>query len=310
MASKILCIIDGATDEKFQISEMLKLMFRGYFLTTPDGYETESNTCIMNLLGVENIPKNSRAWFEAKGNGINLCDNDLVLRTSLVNIKDGIITSLSNRSDEIDLPGYFSLGDYKGIMVLKGRANELSDVTSYPVHKHMGERLPEDLGIEQPLKDEGIYLVPWSPSVKPKIKEWNIEGFAVTGIPLVKGIAKAIGMKSSENQEFTGDVDTNILAKIDMVLDMAEKADFVLLHINGADEAAHRMNEEEKIEFRNKVIEMVNDKLMSSKHQVVVTSDHGTSSISGHHMKIKQPYYTNFDIKFNESEGIREWLKR
>lgn len=310
MASKILCIIDGATDEKFRISKVLKPMLKGYFKTTPWGFETESNTCIINLLGIEDVPKNSRAWFEAKGSGINLSDNDLVMRTSMVNVEDGVISSLSNRSDEINIPGYYSLGSYKGIMVLKDRAGELKDIISYPVHMHMGERLPENLGISQPLKGDDVYLIPWSPSVKPKIAELNINGYAVTGIPLVKGIASAIGMKHSERKDFTGDTDTNLSAKIDMTMEMADKVDFVLLHINGTDEAGHRTSEKEKTEFRDKVIKMVNDKLMSSEHQVVVTSDHGTSILSGRHMDIRQPYYTNFDIKFNESEGIREWLKR
>ena len=305
MAGKILCIIDGATDEKFNIDESLRPFLKGYFKTTNKGMETESCNCIMNLLGVLDIPKNSRAWMEAIGDNIELKDNDFVVRTSMVNVDENMkAVSLCHRSDEIHMPGYHSLGSYKGIYIAKGK-----DAADFPVHKHMGEKLPIDLGIPQPLKKEGIFLVPWAPSVCPGVKE-KIDGYAVTGISLVKGIAKTLGMKYSDLDDFTGDVDTNLSRKISLTLEKAYTEEFVLLHINGTDEAAHRLNPLEKDKFRATVINIVIKNLMNSKNEVIVTSDHGTSPITGKHIDMKQPYYANFEIKLKEDEGVREWLRQ
>ncbi|HKK95177.1 MAG TPA: alkaline phosphatase family protein [Anaerovoracaceae bacterium] len=305
MSGKILCVIDGATDEKFNINESLKPFLKGYFKTTNKGMETESCNCIMNLLGIIDIPQNSRAWMEAIGDNIELKDNDLVMRTSMVNVdKDMKAISLCHRSCEIDLPRYYNMGSYKGIYITKEEC-----AVDFPVHKHMGERIPNDLGIPQPLKAEGIYLIPWAPSICPKVKE-KINGYAVTGISLVKGIAKTLGMKYSDCADFTGDVDTDIMKKIKLTLDKADTEKFVLLHINGTDEAAHRLNPLEKDKFRTTVINIVIENLMGSKHKVIITSDHGTSPITGKHINMKQPYYANFDIELKEDEGVREWLKQ
>jgi len=310
MACKILCIIDGATDEHYCINDTLQKNLRGYFQTTPEGYETESSTCIFNLLGVSNIPKNSRAWFEAMGLGIALNPDDLVLRTSMVHVKKGIIKTLTNQSDAIELPDYYSLGGYKGVLVFRHGADRFNEIRPFPVHQHMGDPLPEALGIVQPLKAQGIYLVPWAPSVKPDLAAFPIKGVAITGIALVKGMSQALGLEIKDNESFTGDVDTNLTTKIEETLVLAQQYPFVLLHINGADEAGHRMDEPQKRVFREQVVQAIQTRLMVSEHQVLVTSDHGTSVITGKHMNIKQPYYTNFESNFKEKEGIRKWLKQ
>ena len=47
----------------------------------------------------------------------------------------------------------------------------------------------------------------------------------------------------------TGDTDTDLTAKVAATLQAAQKYPFVLLHINGADEAAHRKHAKEKSNF-------------------------------------------------------------
>ena len=85
----------------------------------------------------------------------------------------------------------------------------------------------------------------------------------------------------------TAEVDTDLLEKAKKTLELSKEYDFVLLHINGADESAHRKNKEEKINFINKIDKVVVAYLMEnikSNTALIITSDHGTSAKSGNHI--------------------------
>ena len=71
----------------------------------------------------------------------------------------------------------------------------------------------------------------------------------------------------------------------------AEQTPFVLLHINGADEAAHRRDAAEKRAFLQKVDHVVLAELLASRHRITVVSDHGTDPETGQHRGGPQPYY-------------------
>lgn len=56
-----------------------------------------------------------------------------------------------------------------------------------------------------------------------------------------------------------------------------------LLHINGADEAAHRHDSAEKETFLRRVDDRVLSRLLASEHEIMVASDHGADPESGVH---------------------------
>ena len=108
------------------------------------------------------------------------------------------------------------------------------------------------------------------------------------------GIAKAMNMYLPVLNNATAEVDTDLVEKAQKTLELSKEYDFVLLHINGADESAHRKNEEEKINFINKIDKEVIGYLMKNietNTSLIVTSDHGTSAKSGNHINGEVDYY-------------------
>ena len=78
---------------------------------------------------------------------------------------------------------------------------------------------------------------------------------------------------------------------ISAALKAAEEFPFVLLHVNGADEASHRKNPSEKAMFLHKIDEFVLAELVRSEYEVVVVSDHGTDPMTGLHVASVQPVF-------------------
>ncbi len=119
------------------------------------------------------------------------------------------------------------------------------------------------------------------------------ETAVISGTTVVRGIAKLLGMKLLDVKGITGDVDTPLLEKTKAALEAAKEYDRVILHINGADEASHRKNAEEKRNFLKKTDETVLAGLLASDHEIVVVSDHGTNPITGTHTGELQPVFVN-----------------
>lgn len=84
---------------------------------------------------------------------------------------------------------------------------------------------------------------------------------------------------------------TDLDAKTEAALRAAERCPFVLLHINGADEAAHRHDSAEKETFLRRVDDRVLSRLLAPEHEIVVASDHGADPESGAHLGGPQPFY-------------------
>ena len=84
---------------------------------------------------------------------------------------------------------------------------------------------------------------------------------------------------------------TDLDAKTEAALRAAERCPFVLLHINGADEAAHRHDSAEKETFLRRVDDRVLSRLLASEHEIMVASDHGADSESGAHWAAHSLFY-------------------
>lgn len=105
-----------------------------------------------------------------------------------------------------------------------------------------------------------------------------------------KGDCPAAAHGAFPGKGATGDVDTDLDAKTEAALRAAERYPFVLLHINGADEAAHRHDSAEKETFLRRVDDRVLSRLLASEHEIVVASDHGADPESGAHLGGPQPF--------------------
>ncbi|MGN1025810.1 MAG: hypothetical protein ACI4P4_05330 [Faecousia sp.] len=304
--SRILCIVDGMTDPSFCFSEFPNLASMGQpqYVDTTQGSEAESFGCILRLLGVKTIPPHLRGYAEALGNGIPVGSNDLVLRGSWFSLDDQGRCTVPVPGPEVPpvLSGcrYYALEQYKCLLVFPEMAGFVSNMTTYPPFlcegQHALRLCPKGCGevsrIFTELFEKERCLIPWGQAVCTEIEPYTQKAAVVCGTAIVKGIARLLNMDLIPVSGATGDVDTDLNAKAFAALEAAETYPFVLLHINGADEAAHRKNSEEKRSFLRKIDELVLPKLLSSGNIIHVAADHGTDPVSGLHLRGVQPMFT------------------
>jgi len=107
-------------------------------------------------------------------------------------------------------------------------------------------------------------------------KFWN----CIAGSPLEKGIARLVGMNVVDIPEATGDVDTDLRAKVKALFDFFDEYDCFFLHIKGADEAGHDGNCKLKKEMIEKIDGIFFSEIFSNvnlkKTILCVTADHAT----------------------------------
>lgn len=309
--SKILCIIDGMTDPGFVDGEFpnLSTMRLLRYVDTTAGQEPESLGCILRLLGIKKVPAHLRGYAEALGHNIPAGTNDLVLRGSWFALDEQgrctVPVPAPERVPEIDGCRYYSLGEYKSLLVFPGMATFVSDIVIYPPYVCSGQSAqllcPQGCGevsrVYQSLLTKDRCLIPWGQSVSANMAPYPQKAAVVCGTPIVKGIARLLDMTVIPVPGATGDVDTDLIEKTRAALYAAKTYPFVLLHINGADEAAHRRNPEEKREFLQKVDDVVLPTLLRSGHEIHVAADHGTDPATGQHLGSAQPLFTSVPAK-------------
>ena len=309
--SKVLCIIDGMTDPYFCAGDYPNISSMRFLrhVDTTQGQEPESLGCILRLLGTKKIPDHLRGYAEAFGNGIPVNKNDLILRGSWFSLDEqgccDVPISAPETLPDIEGCHYYHLEQYKSLLVFPGMANFISDIVTYPPYVCGGQRArnlcPKGCSIVSRVFHSHLMedrcLIPWGQSVPVKMAPFSHKAAVICGTPIIRGIAGLLYMTLIPVPGVTGDVDTDLLKKTRMALCAAKTYPFVLLHINGADEAAHRKNPEEKRAFLHKVDTTVLKVLLQSDHNIYVVSDHGTDPCTGQHIGNKQPVFTNIPAK-------------
>ena len=305
--SRILCIIDGMTDPGFSPADypaLASMRLEGYADTCRGG-EPESLGCILHLLGLERVPRHLRGYAEALGADVPVGKKDLILRGSWLGIdRCGRCTVPVMAPQSVEMPAgcrYIRLAAYQTLIILGNAAGLVDEVVTRPPYECAGEsadglrpagcRQLEE--IYKMCRDDSRCLIPWGQSVYAKLPPFPRRAAVITGTTVVKGIAKLMGMDLISLTGATGDVDADLREKYRAALSSAEKYPFVLLHINGADEAAHRMDRRQKKDFLLRVDRDVLRPLLRSGHEVIVTADHGTDPASGRHLADPQPIFVS-----------------
>ncbi len=114
----------------------------------------------------------------------------------------------------------------------------------------------------------------------------GMSGGMVSATHAPMGGAIAMGMDCPVIPSATGDVDTDLSAKLEATLRLARERDFVMLHIGGTDEATHRFDAREKAEFVNKTDREVIEPLLKAVPdgtRIMVTCDHVALCTTGGH---------------------------
>ena len=310
VSGAILCIVDGMCDENFRAEDYRHLAAlkaagaHGAFITVPPGFTAESYPCIAILLGVaaEQLPPLARGYLEALGAEIAVEQQDLVLRASWMQVDEDNYLCGTAQPPGIPMlpPGcdYYELGSYKALLVLRGAASLLPNIITFAPHACIGQPLTTALPTGEARLTEivlssriaGRVLIPWGESIPCHLPALSCRAAAVGAAYIMKGIARAMGMDVYDAAGFTGDTDTDLAAKTQLALELAERYPMVLLHINGADEAAHRRDSAQKRLFMRQVDEIVLAALRHANVPALICSDHGTSPVTGRHMAGEQPF--------------------
>ena len=309
--AKILCIIDGMTDPAFDVRKYPALVSfpnMEYIQTVPDGFEAETVPCVLSLLGITSPPRNIRGWIEALGAGIHVNADDLIFRVSWVALdNDEVCVGFCDAPPHLNMleeTRYYPLDGYKGIWIVPEYASYIGSLREVLPFEMIGRPVSNFVNPDIPLLKDILRqirranpkrcMLPWAASVEQHLPNFPKKAAVVCGTNVVKGIAKALNMHLVTSDEMTGDTDTNLNIKLHAVLELAEAYPFVILHIGGCDEAAHRMDMSEKEAFLKKIDNTVLAALLASNHDVEVVSDHGTDPLTSKHIGgTQQKYYKN-----------------
>ena len=125
------------------------------------------------------------------------------------------------------------------------------------------------------------------PTVEPINDKYEVNSACISETGLIIGICRFAGMDIIEMDEsVTGGVDTNLYSIRDTILNQVNNSehDFLLINIKGADEAGHDGQMKEKLEFIEKVDEIVMSELKNLEDiYLILTADHSTPiSVKNH----------------------------
>ncbi|REJ82012.1 MAG: 2,3-bisphosphoglycerate-independent phosphoglycerate mutase [Acidobacteria bacterium] len=107
----------------------------------------------------------------------------------------------------------------------------------------------------------------------------------VAGDRTVLAIASLLGASNLKRRSMTAGLDTDLEAKFSAAADALETHDLVVVHVKGADLAAHDRRPERKLSFLEEVDEALGAFLeaVDGQFRVAVAADHATLSETGHH---------------------------
>ncbi len=115
------------------------------------------------------------------------------------------------------------------------------------------------------------------PNAEPFDDKYGVKSACIAETGLIQGIAQIVGMDIIEVEGATGGVDTNLDNITSSILQNASMDyDFLLINIDGADEAGHDGNLEEKVEFIEKVDAVIGKVMELEDVYFILTADHST----------------------------------
>ena len=112
-------------------------------------------------------------------------------------------------------------------------------------------------------------------------ERYGLDGSVISAVDLIKGIGVNAGLEVIEVPGATGYLDTNYRGKAQYAVDALKERDFVYVHVEAPDEAAHGGLLKEKIEaiesFDREVVGTVLERLEEiGDCRILVTPDHPT----------------------------------
>ena len=119
------------------------------------------------------------------------------------------------------------------------------------------------------------------PQMPTLVERYGLTGAVISAVDLIKGIGIYAGLEVINVPGATGYIDTNYRGKAEYALEALKRLDFVYLHVEAPDEAAHAGSLEDKIgaieSFDREVVGRVREGLAAfGEHRIAVLPDHPT----------------------------------
>ncbi|MDT8420558.1 MAG: cofactor-independent phosphoglycerate mutase [Desulfuromonadales bacterium] len=157
----------------------------------------------------------------------------------------------------------------------------------------------------------------WGQGRKPKMETYrtlyDISGAVISAVDLIKGIGVCAGLEIIDVPGATGYLDTNYRGKAEYALDALKQHDFVYVHVEAPDEAAHGGLLEEKIkaieDFDREVVGTIVENLDGvGDCRLLVLPDHPTPVAKRTHTSDPVPYIL-YDSRNNSLNGVRGYTE-
>lgn len=236
-----------------------------------------------------------------------------------------LIAALNEEFREVAIDFYPGVS-YRNVMVLKSHDDYNSLEGGAPPHDIIGAQLEESLPKEELLRDivltsrtilekheinikraarnerkaNMVWL--WSGGKKPVMPAFSelygVSGSVVSGVYLIKGIGHCAGMDILDVPGATGYFDTNYEAKVEYALHSLRAKDFVLIHVEAPDEAAHIGDLDMKVKaiedfdtlVVGEVLKGLEAEFADTAYKILAMPDHYTPVSVGTHTKEAVPF--------------------
>jgi 2,3-bisphosphoglycerate-independent phosphoglycerate mutase len=315
MADEPLEELDGRTPLQAARTPFMDEMARsgvvGLVRTIPDGMALGSDVANLSVLGYEPSQVYSgRSPLEAASIGVALGSSDVAYRCNFVTIADGMLrdnTAGHIPTEQADVlvralsmafegsAFEFHTGvSYRNLMVWRGGelvactpphdildepiAVYLPDGTGGAKLRDVMQRAHEVLGPLRPGTD--IWF--WGEGTAPRLPSFaaarGLRGAVVAAVDLIRGIGVYAGMDVLPVPGATGDLHTDYAAKGRAAAEALAAYDFVFVHVEAPDEAAHEGSAKEKVRAIERVDAEVLAPLLAAPQRpiVMVLPDHPT----------------------------------
>lgn len=250
------------------------------------------------------------------------------------------LISAVNDALKTDAYEFFGGTSYRHLLVWHNRENNFTLTPPHDISDRVvGEYLPQDETIltlmkksYEILKGHPVNLARkarglhpansiwvWGNGTKPNLdtyqKRFGIRGAVISAVDLIKGIGRLAELDVLEVPGATGTVHSNFDGKAAAAIQaLKDGADFIYLHMEGADEAGHRKEIENKV----KTIELIDSKIVApllayfkesgEDYHMLIMPDHPTPLAIRTHTSDPIPYLL-YKSEAEENHGNRSYTE-
>ena len=290
----------------------------GLVQTIPPDFSPGSDVANLTVLGYPAAEfYTGRAPLEAANMGVNLGPEDVAFRCNLVTLAGDesqrrmedfsaghidtatahqLIKALNEQLGSEQVHFYPGVS-YRHLMIWKRGTIEVNctpphDITGQAIEPYLPQGQGADFLIELMTRSQSILanqqansIWLWGQGKAPQLpslqERYQLKGALISAVDLLKGIGKYLGMTIINVPGATGYLDTNYEGKAQAALEALAEHDFVYLHLEAPDEAAHNGDIQAKIEaieaFDQRIVGPVWEQLKKQgNYRLLVMPDHAT----------------------------------